>query len=162
MVIAESTLSKTWITNRIKVTALFLLSGLLSGLASGWLSSTPRLRSLLYIKGDKFLIPTYKFWTVFALVFSTALVAAYFLSRAFGWFTLSPSVARQLLALIVVVASPIFYTSRLGQIFSLGEIFLSQQSITLRSCLSQCASSQLVCVCSHSRFYKTSSFLLRL
>src|SRR2546426_1133465 len=111
MVIAESTLSKTWITNRIKVTALFLLSGLLSGLASGWLSS---------------------------------------------------SVARQLLALIVVVASPIFYTSRLGQIFSLGEIFLSQQSITLRSCLSQCASSQLVCVCSHSRFYKTSSFLLRL
>ena len=107
MVIAESTLSKTWITNRIKVTALFLLSGLLSGLASGWLSSTPRLRSFLYIKGDKFLIPTYKFWTVFALVFSAALVAAYFLSRAFGWLTLSPSVARQLLALIVVVASPI-------------------------------------------------------
>src|SRR5436190_20659250 len=70
MVVAESTLSKTWITNRIKVTALFLLSGLLSGWTSGWLSSTPRLRNFLYIKGDKFLIPTYKFWTVFALVFS--------------------------------------------------------------------------------------------
>ena len=61
----------------------------------------------MYIKGDKFLIPAYKFWAVFALVFSAALVAAYFLSRAFGWLTLSPSVARQLLALIVVVASPI-------------------------------------------------------
>ena len=105
MVIAESTLSKTWITNRIKVTALFLLSGLLSGLASGWLSSTPRLLSFLYIKGDKFLIPTYKFWAVFALVFSVALVIAYFLSRTLGWLTLSPSVARQLLTLLVVVAS---------------------------------------------------------
>ena len=107
MVISESTLSKTWITNRIKVTALFFLSGLLSGLASGWLSSTARLRSFLYIKGDKFLIPTYKFWTVFALVFSAALIAAYLLSRVLGWLTISPSVARQLLALLVVVASPI-------------------------------------------------------
>ena len=61
----------------------------------------------MYIKGDKFLLPTYKFWTVFALVFSAALVAAYFLSRAFGWLTLSPSVARQLLALIVVMVSPV-------------------------------------------------------
>src|SRR5882724_1242879 len=107
MVIAESTLSKTWITKRIKVTTLFLLSGLLSGLASGWLSSTPRLRGFLYIKGDKFLIPTYKFWTVFALVFSAALIAAYFLSRAFGWLTLSPSAARQLLAVFVIVGSPV-------------------------------------------------------
>ena len=61
----------------------------------------------MYLKGDKFLIPTYKFWAVFALVFSATLVAAYFLSRTFGWLTLSPSVARQLLALILVVASPI-------------------------------------------------------
>jgi hypothetical protein len=81
MVIAESALSKTWITSRIKVTAVFLLSGLLSGLVSVWLSSTPRLRGFLFVQGDKFLIPTYKFWTVFALVFSIALVVAYFLSR---------------------------------------------------------------------------------
>ena len=107
MPIAESILSKTWTTNRIKVTALFLVSGLLSGLAFGWLSSTPKLQSVLYFKGDKFLIPTYKFWIVFALVFSAALVAAYFLSRVFGWLTLLPSVGRQLLALIVVVASPV-------------------------------------------------------
>src|SRR5260370_41509784 len=124
MVIAESTLSKTWITNRIKVTGLFLLSGLLSGLTSGWLSSTPRLRSFLYIKGDKFLIPTYKFWTVFALVFSAALVAAYFLSRAFGWLTLSPSVARQLLVLIVVVASPILLHVSSRADFLIGADFL--------------------------------------
>jgi hypothetical protein len=107
MVIAESTLSKTWITSSIKVTAVFLLSGLVSGLISGWLSSTRRLRGFLFLKGDKFLIPTYKFWTVFALVFSISLVVAYFLSRALGWLTLSPSVARQLLALFVVVASPV-------------------------------------------------------
>lgn len=107
MIIAESTLSRTLITNRIKVTALFFLSGLVSGVSSGWLSSTPRLRSFLYIKGDKFLIPTYKFWAVFALVFSVALVSAYFLSRTFRWLTMSPSAGRQLLALIVVMTSPV-------------------------------------------------------
>src|SRR5262249_39951474 len=100
-------LAKISITNRFRVVTVFLLSGLWSGMISGWLSRTPRLQTFLYVKGDIFLIPTYKYWTVFALVFSAALVVAYFVSRVFGWLMLSPTVTRQLLALLIVVTSPI-------------------------------------------------------
>jgi len=107
MVIAESSGSRISITNQIRVVIVFLLSGLWSGLISGWLSTTSTFRSFLYIPGDKFLIPTYKYWTVFALVFSGALVIAYLVSRLFGWLTLSPTLMGQLLSLLVLVASPI-------------------------------------------------------
>src|SRR3954469_25407697 len=107
MVVAESIVSKIWLTSRVKVVAVFFLAGLVSGIVSAWLSSTPGLQRFLYTKGDKFLIPTYKFWTGFALLFSAALVTAFLVSRRCGWLTLSPSVLRQSLALVVVVTSPL-------------------------------------------------------
>jgi len=107
MVTAESGLSKLRITNRIRVVVVFFLSGLWSGLISGWLSTTPGLRSFLYVQGDKFLIPTYKVWVGFALIFSLALLVAYVLARVFHWLTLSPSATRQLLTLLVLTLSPV-------------------------------------------------------
>jgi len=107
MVTADSGLAKIRITNRTRVVAVFFLSGLWSGLISGWLSTTPGLRSVLYVQGDTSLMPTYRVWVGFGLIFSLALVIAYVVARVFHWLTLSPSAIRQLLALLLLALSPV-------------------------------------------------------
>ncbi len=107
MVVAAFKLSKVSIANRTRVAAVFFLGGLASGLISAWLGSNPKLRSFLFVKGDKFLIPTYRFWIAFGLIFSLGLAIAYLISYSYRWLATSPSTARQLSALFVVAASPV-------------------------------------------------------
>src|SRR5215204_2496851 len=89
------------------VLGVFLISGFLSGLTFGWLVSRPELQSFFYIKGDKFLIPRYSYWSVFSLTHLLGLLGAYSVCYWREW--LGPIRSRGRLvvaALVVCLATP--------------------------------------------------------
>ena len=120
VVVVESRLSKFEITNGAKVVSIFLIGGLLSGLFFAWLSR-PNLRSFWYLKGDKFLLPTYKYWLAFGLIFTLGLIGSYGMARLCMSLSFSIAFARGAMALIVIAISPLllFLTTHANFIIAL-------------------------------------------
>jgi len=93
--------------NRVKSISIFLLCGLFSGALFGWLTQVPSLKYFWFIKGDKFLIETYKYWIGLSNTFLLGLVAGYALARLSGSLPSGggPSPRRAVIAIVLVAAS---------------------------------------------------------
>jgi len=69
----------------LKTVLIFFVSGLCAGSLFGWLISTPRLTSFWFRKGDKFLIPTFRYYLGIGLFLLLGLTLAYSFSCMRGW-----------------------------------------------------------------------------
>ena len=70
---------------RLKVAFIFLLPGLFFGLVFGWLTRWPPIDNFWYVRGDKFLFPTYKYWAGGTLSFTLGIWTGYLVARLRGW-----------------------------------------------------------------------------
>jgi hypothetical protein len=81
----------------------FFTGGLMSGLAFAWATTRPYLRQFWYIKGDKFLIPCYSYWSAFGIMLLLGLVIPYIIARSRRWVRVSLSSPFPLLISIIII-----------------------------------------------------------
>ena len=75
----------TSVLHDIQALICFLTAGFISGLGFAWAVTRPSLRQFWYIKGDKFLIPRYSYWTAFGIMLLLGLVIPYIIARSCQW-----------------------------------------------------------------------------
>jgi len=85
MAAVEAESHRTSVLDDIRALICFLIGGFISGLAFAWATSRPSLRQFWYIKGDKFLIPRYNYWTAFGIMLLLGLVIPYIIARSRRW-----------------------------------------------------------------------------
>src|SRR5204863_7598127 len=85
MVAANFRDQRSSIANDLLVLAVFLLSGLVSGLLFACLTTRPSLETFWFIRGDKFLIPRYTCWIAFSLILLAGFSAGYSVSSFGRW-----------------------------------------------------------------------------
>ncbi|SRR6266496_2980625 len=90
---------------RFKVAITFLLPGLFFGLVFGWLTRWSAMDDFWYVRSDKFLFPTYKYWACGNLSFMLGIWTGYSLARLRGWQPWLSGV-RVVSALLVMIAAP--------------------------------------------------------
>lgn len=91
---------------RAKTVLIFLVCGVAAGACFGALLSSPRLLTFWYIKGDKFLIPTYRYYLGVGLFLLLGLVVAYSISRMTGSLDQDTAVFRRIVSGAIVATSP--------------------------------------------------------
>jgi hypothetical protein len=74
-------------TNRwpFKVVFIFLVPGLVFGLVFGWLTRWDAMTDFWFVRGDKLLFPTYKYWAGGTLSFMLGIWTGYLLARLRSW-----------------------------------------------------------------------------
>ena len=93
--------------NKTKTVLVFLACGLATGGCFGALVGSPRLLTFWFIKGDKFLIPTYRYYLGFGLFFFLSLSVAYLVSRMTGSLPQGTSFFRKVVSGAIVATSPL-------------------------------------------------------
>jgi len=88
-----------------KAVLIFLVSGLLAGLCFKFFLSRPTLHTFWFIKGDKFLIPTYRYYAGVGVFLLLGLAAGYSISRFTGLFRTDLPLVRKIISSVVVVIS---------------------------------------------------------
>jgi hypothetical protein len=90
---------------RLKTVTIFLICGFLAGAFFGWLLSLSRLESFWYIKGHKFLIPTYRYYLGIGVFLLLGLAFAYSIARLSKWITMTRSFLRLGSAATIIATS---------------------------------------------------------
>lgn len=93
--------------NKAKTVLIFFVCGLAAGLGFSALLSSPRLLTFWFIKGDKFLMPTYRYYLGVGLFFLLSLSAPYWLSKMTGLISKNPPLLRKILSAGIVATSPV-------------------------------------------------------
>ena len=94
------------VVNRAKTVLVFLGCGLAAGVGFGALLSSPRLLTFWFIKGDKFLIPTYRYYLGAGFFLLLSLSAAYSISGIFG-LVAGRTLLRRIVSGLIVATSPL-------------------------------------------------------
>lgn len=110
--------------NKAKTVLVTLICGLAAGACFGALLSSPRLLTFWFIKGDKFLIPTYRYYLGAGVFLLLGLAAAYTISRMTGLLTENSSLIRKIVSAVVVATSPVI-------IFAIATTIETQTATTL-------------------------------
>ena len=101
----------------LKTVLIFFVGGLSTGCLFGSLTSFPRLTNFWYRKGDKFLIPTYRYYLGLGLFLLLGLSLAYTISLAKAWLN-DPSPGAFLkqgcAALIIAISALVSYLLTFG------------------------------------------------
>lgn len=90
-----------------KAVVIFFICGFVSGLCFGILLSASSLMTFWYIKGDKFLIPTYRYYLGVGVFLLLGLAAAYTISRMTGLLRENSSLFRKIVGAVIVSTSPV-------------------------------------------------------
>jgi hypothetical protein len=93
--------------NKAKTVLVFFVCGLGAGFAFGALLSSPRLLTFWFIKGDKLLIPTYRYYLGVGVFLLLGLVGAYSISRMTGLLDQNTYFFRKIVSGAIVATSPL-------------------------------------------------------
>lgn len=91
----------------VKAVLIFFVCGLATGLCFGGLLSLRSLTTFWYIKGDKLLIPTYRYYVGVGVFLVLGLAIADVLSRLTGLLRENSSTVRRVVSAIIVAISPL-------------------------------------------------------
>jgi len=92
---------------RVKAVLVFFICGLTSGLCFGILLSARSLVTFWFVKGDKFLIPTYRYYLGAGIFLLLGLAAGYAILRMIGSLRENSSASRKVVSVVIVATSPV-------------------------------------------------------
>jgi hypothetical protein len=116
MATAQAKIFRTSALDDIRVVLSFFAGGLASGFVFAWAISRPSLQQFWYIKGDKFLIPRFTYYTAFGLIFLLGLATSYGVARFRRWLVANVVSSTNLFRSALIIgasASALYFVIRL-------------------------------------------------